>query len=264
MIMINDYLKINKLNMIITGIVLIIFGVLQFVHIVFAKLLVSGYFIIHPIQRSFYEQVSTIIFVSTILISLLFISNILSIAIGNKRKLILIHYGKSYYIKFVLSITVLFSIVLLAILSINSCLNSYEYYAYDIQGAEIGKVIDSMFKPIIDWGTNISLAVFFIIIVFSCIYLIDLFKNCDNRYNSIMIRNIRIIRFIFRYCLIWLCGFSLYLSSGLLPLNYENDYTKLIVQPSPYQTNYLTLIIVFITVTLIIDYYCFFKKKVLV
>lgn len=117
--MINDYLKMNKLNIVITSVLLMVYSLLQLIHVIYGKLIIKEYFVIHPIRQRMFFQVSNILFVTMLLITLVFVCNVIIIAISNKRKLILLHYGKSYYMKYLLVITAVFSTLFLVVLSIN-------------------------------------------------------------------------------------------------------------------------------------------------
>lgn len=261
--MINDYYKMNKLNIVITSVLLVVYSLLQIIHVVYAELIIKQYFVIHPIRERVFFQVNNIFSVLMILIVLVFIYNIIIVAIGNKRKLILFHYGKSYYMKYLLTITAAFSTILLVILSINNYISSYNFYASNIREYEIENITDSVFQPAIHMVYNITLVAAFIAIVFTCLYLVDIFENCNGRYKSLKARNFNVIKFLIRYGIIWLCGFSLYFCLVMFQENYKNGYTELVQLPGIDVSNYLVLIIIIVTITLVIDYYCFLKKKVL-
>lgn len=261
MIMFNDYLKLNKLAVFITSCLLALF--------LTGNVLFLGLLKFHTITRFFFRNRWTAAIPGVFAIGLgillglivimLFVTAIKQF-IGKSRKLILMHRGRSYYLKFqLLTISISAVIITSCLIIYRAVMVTYDYVYGLFVMPPLGQVTD----------VGIIIPVFalcgIVALYYTIIYIIDIFANSKYRYQSIMKRNIAVFKFIIRVVIIAGSSFYLFISFEGFRVSYDNPYQHLL---GPIYTDtipwFVILMFIGLAVAIIVDYMCYFKKKVLV
>lgn len=256
--MFKDYRKLNKVPFVLNFILLIMFIVLQIV------------FVILMIMNNGYEEYSTInqvIYVIDLVLNLLLGLNIiglfisaLKIFIGKSRSILLTYRNRSYYLKMQLIVASCSALVSSMLYLIWQC--THVIYINNVNFSK--KIPLGMFINEVNIEYMINIFCLFMLLYYFSVYIIDLFANTNYRYRSLTQKYGQVLIFFIRCSLIAILGFMLYLSPETFALNYQGPHVMLINSNITELNNTFLLIPVMLVIVLVIDYMCFFKKKVIV
>lgn len=259
--MFNDYLKLNKLAVFITGCLM---GLFLIGNVVFLGLLkfhaVTGFFFRNRWTIAIPDVFTSGLGILLGLIAIMLFVTAIKQFVGKNRYLILMYRGRSYYLKFQL-LTISVSAVIITI-----CLTMYRVvivgYIY---------VFDSVVMPLFRQfpgnviGILISILCGIIALYYAIIHIMDIFANSKYRYQSILKRNIAVFKFIIRVAIIVGSSFYLCISFENFRVSYDNPYQHLL---GPLYTDstpwFVILMVIGLAVAITVDYMCYFKKNVLV
>lgn len=264
MTMFKDFIKLNKLSSFFIGLLLALFYGGQLLFLLLIKVnLINELFNMNAITAMI-----PVIYVFSTMVTLVLLSATLFVSVvktfaGNTREFILMHRGRSYYLKFQF-----------LLISISGLLISCSFFTFRIIYQTFGYI--DMFKAtefppfkavsfVIDPYFLIAIIVGTIALYYVVAYIIDIFSNSKYRYQRMLARNVAVLKFIIRVVLIAVLTINLFISAENFKIAYDNVYRNLL--PSigiRYIPGELLLLLIFITLVLIIDYIIYFKKKVLV
>lgn len=262
MIMFNDYIKLNKLAVFIISCLLGLYVVASVVFVGLIKM--------HTVNQLFYANRFTAQIPGMFLIGLVIIALLLAVTLfvtavkqflGKSRNLILMHRGRSYYLKMQLLLITISSVIVTSCYIILSAVGStYSYALPSVQMPPLVVVtvgLDPLFIALLLFG--------FIALYYVVVYIIDIFANSKYRYQSMVARNLAVAGFMVRAVVILVSGSYLFLAANQFRVPYNSDYVDLLGN-SINLMNYNIIILFFIslTVAIVVDYMCYFKKKVLV
>lgn len=266
MTMFNDYLKLNKLGVVVIGILIAVDLVCEFILVIIHRINQ-----VHPLgfDHTLINILSRAIPAFTMIITLAIVGLLFALAlktvIGRNRNLLLMYRMRGYYLKFQLAIISCSAVISGLLISMWILSNSLTNAMFEAGRAGITawpslQVVTQGVHPLI----IVSIFCGYISVYYLVVYTIDIFANTSNRYNSISVRNLVVGRFLVRAGLIGLFSMLLYLSPEQYRLSYSSPYRSLIVINSSYIQGFLGLVVIMLMIVIIVDYMCYFKKKVIV
>ncbi|WOO87642.1 hypothetical protein RZE82_01525 [Mollicutes bacterium LVI A0039] len=248
--MFNDFKKMNGLNFYLT----IIISIVYLISIgISAVLLITKDSFDDPFLYITIEYVQSIAFY---IIAAVFVIFVLKATTGLKREILLMYRGRNYYLKMQFMTICAYSILLTglraAILFLGKLLQ--------VNLAELEMVFN--FTPV-----N-TLSITFVLIILSyyfMIYVSDIFFNTNTRYNSFKVRLMHTILFMSRALVITIASLILLFEYSIIGIDWYNPIKALVFipdNPNAFTLSIFTLMVM--TICLIIDYSCHFKKKVII
>ncbi len=261
MIMFKDYWKLNKLNIIVMGILLGLIMITSCLIVVAASCEEAISY-----KSWLVSYIPIILLYGNLalagLLSLTLFVTAIKTFIGTSRQFLLMQRGRSYYLKLQLLSVTLSSLVVGTLATIVIILFRLYFYVNETGLDFIPplKVYTSDFSLLLP----VIVTCIFILVYYLIMYLIDIFSNTNLRYKRMSVRNLAILRFILRTVLIGGLTFYIFIAAENLRVLYESPYSRLITQNSPYINSTICLVFIILIPVLIIDYMVFFKKKVLV
>lgn len=260
MTMFKDFIKLNKLGSVIIAVLLGLFTILNIAFFSIYGIVTNS---IHPVSQkwgSILQLLSTATRMMVVIIGAAMFIVAMITFIGKSRTLLLTHRGRSYYLKIQLLIITVSSFIVSVLFLISNgveALNlshmSFEYNIPNIVFINTKEVI-----------LIISIFCSYIAVYYLVMYAIDIFANSVNRYQSIAKRNVDLLMFLVRSWLIGWCSVMLFLSPEAVYEVYGNPATKLVTLDTLFIKEFGVFVIVMLMVVVIVDYMCYFKKKVIV
>lgn len=263
MIMFNDYLKLNRASAFLVSLFSGLFLIVDLAFIGLIKIdAATDFFNTNLITAYIPFVLSMILMILLGTLALILGITAVKMFCGRSRNFILTYRGRNYYLKMQLATITSSVTIILVCVYIFLITNQLQYYGERYNTSKFPPLAALISKY--DIGTLFRVGLLMIMVYYFIMYIIDIFSNTISRYNRIIIRNFEILKFVIRVAVIGACGLTLFLLLESLYVSYMNPYRNLFVSSSIIPQGYITFALIMWTVTLIVDYMIFFKKKVLV
>lgn len=263
MIMFKDYWKFNKLLVMCSAALSLVFGLISIALIIFLNYLIvneatsfgNRYF---SFERSIYIGLTAIVI---IIISLL-VATVIRNSIGKVRRLILLHRGRSYYLKFQLVISIMIGLVTVILFQIQFFVTTLYDYCGAVKPTSLP--MPYLYSSNLAIYKSIIYGLLVICLIYIIVYIIDLISNTELRYQHPSKSYFKVSLFISRVLLIAASFGYLVISFDNITLDYNNGYRYLITSPYLFSTSPILLAVLTAMIVVVVDYIIFFQKKVIV
>lgn len=255
--MFKDYRKLNKLGLIIILLAFVIF-IISYAMFVSNenKILITPLDKLYSIQ-SITSSINTFAFV--VIVGALFFVSIKTFW-GKNRNLLMMYRSRSYYLKMQFVVVFLSALVSTILYGVIQLTGNY----YSLGSIPRYKI---PFELIFYDYTKYTIVLFFvayIILYYFIMYTIDIFANTDGRYKSILNRNMRVVGFIVRCIAIIVLTYYFTFSADIVGPLGNNPATQLMNFNFYDSFGFMVGSAFVLMILLVIEYMCYFKKKVIV